>query len=952
MPENPRRAIGRDGEIREVAKALSSTGDGSRILLVTADAGTGKTTVVEQARRTAVRHGVAVVRLGWERAEDTTDVPLVAEARCGLVIEDPDGCLPPLPAVLRARPGGTAWDGEMTGLAALGEALAQAARHHPFALLTDGVERMPRHIAEALGVLLRVFRPRGVPVVMAGRPVPAADAVRSWLTAAADRVLELPPLRPADAAALVTARVGGRFGRPAEPALADAVSRALGPLAGNPRAVLSVLGSLDERSLLELDGLLCLAVPENRLRLTTEPAELLPSGWPGTPADPGIAEAAIFTARVLEHAEVRIEDVVRLTPPAAARSIEHGLDRLVADRVLEADDQGRMSFVVPALAEALRTLPAGRDMQAAHARFVTRFVTAVTDRLGVEGTGSGYPMLADHVAAAGPLLDDTLAVPLLLAAAREDARVDWPRSVRAYASVLRRLPPEDRRTLGVLREASALSLRHGDHSGLLALGEPLLARLAAARAEHPTDVAAVVCASVWAALHEHRSPYADDTDVRYRAVLERAPAAAGLAALGGLYGIGPVTPRPAPAANPAAVTAPGHPGGSVPTPAELDLVAAAVGGAAELRQARRRLPPDALDEPALNRLHDAAAYADLAGALAAVLGDRYAPAQDSVAVRYRTMVRDYLAGNWDAALATARRIEVRSRSGGTAGAAQSARALAAEIHCMRGNVESARSWLELIPDTVVHPLAARARLLVLCGSGRAEEALERAWRDVRLARRGGRLAGLERVLLRVLSFAALHGRPRTVHQALNALEELHIETASRMTHEAVLIARAITHHDADSARAAHGLLERRGDVHLAVICSLCLAHLDDDPRPWLAEAARTAQGLGLGQMFRSEITRTAQRRGVPLPRLRQAREELTPLEVELLRMVSDGATNRQIAAALACSEKTVEQRLTRLFRRTGCRSRAELAAAWLDGGLSPASGTAQNVTSECHSEGC
>ncbi|MFD4814841.1 hypothetical protein, partial [Streptomyces sp. NPDC058418] len=36
---------------------------------------------------------------------------------------------------------------------------------------------------------------------------------------------------------------------------------------------------------------------------------------------------------------------------------------------------------------------------------------------------------------------------------------------------------------------------------------------------------------------------------------------------------------------------------------------------------------------------------------------------------------------------------------------------------------------------------------------------------------------------------------------------------------------------------------------------------------------------------------------------------------------------------LACSEKTVEQRLTRLFRRTGCRSRVELAAAWLDGSL-------------------
>ncbi|MFG2968726.1 hypothetical protein ACGFZS_36220 [Streptomyces sp. NPDC048288] len=33
----------------------------------------------------------------------------------------------------------------------------------------------------------------------------------------------------------------------------------------------------------------------------------------------------------------------------------------------------------------------------------------------------------------------------------------------------------------------------------------------------------------------------------------------------------------------------------------------------------------------------------------------------------------------------------------------------------------------------------------------------------------------------------------------------------------------------------------------------------------------------------------------------------------------------------------MEQRLTRLFQRTGCRSRAELAAAWLNGTLTRSS---------------
>ena len=43
--------------------------------------------------------------------------------------------------------------------------------------------------------------------------------------------------------------------------------------------------------------------------------------------------------------------------------------------------------------------------------------------------------------------------------------------------------------------------------------------------------------------------------------------------------------------------------------------------------------------------------------------------------------------------------------------------------------------------------------------------------------------------------------------------------------------------------------------------------------------------------------------------------------------------NRQIAIDMRISEKTVENRLSRLFARTGCRSRVELAAASLEGRL-------------------
>jgi DNA-binding NarL/FixJ family response regulator len=48
-------------------------------------------------------------------------------------------------------------------------------------------------------------------------------------------------------------------------------------------------------------------------------------------------------------------------------------------------------------------------------------------------------------------------------------------------------------------------------------------------------------------------------------------------------------------------------------------------------------------------------------------------------------------------------------------------------------------------------------------------------------------------------------------------------------------------------------------------------------------------------------------------------------------MVAEGSTNRELATVLQTSEKSVEGRLSRLFARTGYRSRVELATAILTG---------------------
>jgi DNA-binding NarL/FixJ family response regulator len=48
-------------------------------------------------------------------------------------------------------------------------------------------------------------------------------------------------------------------------------------------------------------------------------------------------------------------------------------------------------------------------------------------------------------------------------------------------------------------------------------------------------------------------------------------------------------------------------------------------------------------------------------------------------------------------------------------------------------------------------------------------------------------------------------------------------------------------------------------------------------------------------------------------------------------LVAEGLGNKQIATLLQTGEKSVEGRLSRLFQRTGYRSRVELATAILNG---------------------
>ncbi|MEW2357716.1 LuxR C-terminal-related transcriptional regulator [Spirillospora sp. NPDC029432] len=143
------------------------------------------------------------------------------------------------------------------------------------------------------------------------------------------------------------------------------------------------------------------------------------------------------------------------------------------------------------------------------------------------------------------------------------------------------------------------------------------------------------------------------------------------------------------------------------------------------------------------------------------------------------------------------------------------------------------------------------------------------------------------------------------------------------------------------------LLAARGDVDGA-LRELERALLAHEPLPHPVENARTLLALGRLQRRANRrrtaretleralaifeevgAARWAEQTRAELTRLglrRPAGSGLTPREEQVARRAAGGATNREIAADLSISAKTVEANLARAYRKLGIHSRAELGA--------------------------
>ena len=93
-----------------------------------------------------------------------------------------------------------------------------------------------------------------------------------------------------------------------------------------------------------------------------------------------------------------------------------------------------------------------------------------------------------------------------------------------------------------------------------------------------------------------------------------------------------------------------------------------------------------------------------------------------------------------------------------------------------------------------------------------------------------------------------------------------------------------------------------------------------DARATLGDALATFEQLGA--LIWAERTRAEMGRiGGRAP----ADGGLTPSEERIAALVAEGRTNREVAAALFISDRTVESHLSNVYRKLGIRTRAALA---------------------------
>lgn len=304
---------------------------------------------------------------------------------------------------------------------------------------------------------------------------------------------------------------------------------------------------------------------------------------------------------------------------------------------------------------------------------------------------------------------------------------------------------------------------------------------------------------------------------------------------------------------------------------------------------------------------------------------------------------DFRTGSWDAAATGATEALALFEEAKQPSEAAWAAAVLARMEAARGNAERCRELAQraLVSDvefglrsSSAHALAALG--LLALGLRRLEEAIAPLETAERIAASGG--VGEPWLLLsapdlvEALAHAGHRGR------ALEALREfeLRVEGRGRVSAEAAAArCHGILGEEGweDAFVRALGLHEEvptpfeRGRTELCYAERLRRARRRAEARERLRSAIEIFDELGAApwsERARAELHASgekARRRSTPV-------DALTTQELAVTRLVAAGATNREAAATLFVSPKTVEFHLANVYRKLGVRTRTELVRSF------------------------
>jgi DNA-binding CsgD family transcriptional regulator len=305
-------------------------------------------------------------------------------------------------------------------------------------------------------------------------------------------------------------------------------------------------------------------------------------------------------------------------------------------------------------------------------------------------------------------------------------------------------------------------------------------------------------------------------------------------------------------------------------------------------------------------------------------------------------------GEFETAQATAEERRALLSAAGTELPDASTTSLA--LQAWRGEAEQARRWVANLADEA-EALSRGARaafahwalLKVELGAGNYELARSYAKKAIE-----GRFLYVGSVVLPDLVEAA--ARTDHVDEASAALDALRARAdagGSQFGRGILARSEALLANDTDAERLYEAAIENLGrsgarlhvaQAHLLFGEWLRRRNRRTDAREQLRQAYEFFDAIGAqgyGQRARRELLATGE---TVRKRNEDTRYELTAQEAQVAKMVSEGATNSEVAAQLFLSPSTVDYHLRKVFRKLGVSSRTQLARR-----LTPALGDVPHV---------